>query len=373
MINVDDTQRALVHLLEDVEATRKETEEQRFNMDTVLSNLADGAILLNSLNKVDYLNPCAQRIFPELKVGDDFFVFLGNQPAFFKGSVELTALREKLNSGAALDGELILNPGEEETNYQIVFAPLRPHRVVVTLHDVTELRQMEKLKSDFVATVSHELRTPLTVISEALNLIRTEVVGAINQEQRECVSMASRNIDRLGKLVNNVLDLSKLEAGRLEVCSEKVEVTPVLKNAVESFRPVYIKKNLSLDLKIEGDYFVRADVDKLEQVLTNLLNNSYKFTDANGRVEVTVNSADGSARISVKDSGVGISQKDQARLFSKFVQVGDRYTRQSGGTGLGLYITKRLIEAQGGTIGVKSDPGQGTEIFFTLPLFKEEK
>ncbi|MBI5699480.1 hypothetical protein HZC35_04115 [Candidatus Saganbacteria bacterium] len=370
MTNVEDTQRALVHLLEDVEATRKETEEQRFNLDMVLSNLADGAILLNSQNKIDYLNPCAQQIFPDLKAGDDFFIFLGNQPAFFKGSVELTALRERLNSGAALDGELILNPGEEESNYQIVFAPLRPHRVVVSLHDVTELRQMDKLKSDFVATVSHELRTPLTVISEALNLLRTEVVGTINQEQKECVGMASRNIDRLGKLVNNVLDLSKLEAGRLEFRQEKVEITPILKNAVESFKPVYAKKNLGLELKAEADYAVRADVDKVEQVITNLLNNSYKFTEPNGRVEVSANLTEGGVRVGVKDSGVGISQKDQARLFSKFVQVGDRYTRQSGGTGLGLYITKRLIEAQGGTIGVKSDTGKGTEIFFTLPLYK---
>ncbi|MFA4905298.1 MAG: ATP-binding protein [Candidatus Margulisiibacteriota bacterium] len=344
----------------------------------VLDNLADGAMLLNAAHRVEYLNPCAQRVFPGLKPGDDFFDFLGKVPACFKGKVELTAVEGQLNTGDALDGELILNPGDEESNFRIVFAPLKLHgalrRTVVSLHDMTEMRQMDKLKSDFVATVSHELRTPLTVISEALNLLRTEVVGTLNPGQKECVGMAGRNIDRLTKLVNNVLDLSKIEAGRLEVHLERLDLVPVLKHVVESFQPVYAKKKLSLKLTTKADFAVRADVDKLEQVLTNLLNNSYKFTETKGRVEVSAGpSPDGQqVRISVKDNGIGIALKDQVRLFSKFVRVGDRYTRQSGGAGLGLYITKRLIEAQGGAIGVRSDRAQGTEMSFTLPLYKEE-
>ena len=375
MIKLEDTQKALVHLLQDIEKGRKETEEERQKLDQVLKALADGVVLVNNQNQLVYLNPKAQEIMPDLKIGDDIGVYCEKRGFGFSGKINLWTMKNLAQIEEVLEGRINVNPGDEETNYHTIFAPLKvkgaERGAVGSLHDITELCRMDKLKSDFVATVSHELRTPLTVISEAMNLLRGEVVGALNPEQQECLMMAKRNIERLAKLVDDVLDLSKLEAGRLEIDPEKASLNQLLKNMVEFFRPVCAKKNLSLELKLEQDVRVIADLDKTEQILTNLLNNSYKFTEAGGQITVTAGLNGGFAEISVEDTGMGISQPDQSRLFSKFTQVGNRYTRQSGGTGLGLYITKKLVEAQGGDITVESDPGKGTKITFTLPVYKE--
>jgi len=375
LIKLEDTQKALVHLLQDIEKARQQTEEERQKLDQVLKALADGVVLVNAQNQLVYLNPKAQEIMPDLKIGDDLGTYCEKRGFQFSGKINLWTMKNLAQIEEVLEGQIAVNPGEEETNYQTIFAPLKvkgaERGAVGSLHDITELCRMDKLKSDFVATVSHELRTPLTVISEAMNLLRGEVVGALNPEQQECLTMAKRNIERLGKLVDDVLDLSKLEAGRLEIDPEKASLNQLLKNMVEFFRPVCAKKNLSLELKLEQEVRVIADIDKTDQILTNLLSNSYKFTEAGGQITVTAGMNGGFAEISVADSGMGISPPDQSRLFSKFTQVGNRYTRQSGGTGLGLYITKKLVEAQGGNITVESDPGRGTKITFTLPIYKE--
>lgn len=368
MIKPEDTQKA------DVESARREAEEQRFNLDIVLKNLADGVVLINSRNQLTYLNPRTQKILPELEVGDGFGAYFAARAFGFSGKIDLEVLKNLDQIKDIIDGEIAVNPGEEETNYQVRFAPLRVKGaeggVVGSLHDITEIRRLDKLKTDFIATVSHELRTPLTVISEALNLLQDEVMGALNPEQHECLGMAKRNIERLNKLVNDVLDLSKLEAGCLEINAEKASLSQLLKNMIEFFKPLYAKKNLSLECRIEKEISVRADIDKTYHILTNLLNNSYKFTEAGGHITVTAGLKGEFAEINVMDTGLGISQPDLARLFKKFTQVGDRYVRQSGGTGLGLYITKKLVEAQGGGITVQSDPGKETKVTFTLPVYK---
>jgi signal transduction histidine kinase len=237
--------------------------------------------------------------------------------------------------------------------------------------NMLKLRELDEMKSDFVSTVSHELRTPLTVIKEGIDLVLSRALGQVNPQQEECLGMAGRNIDRLNKLITNVLDISKIEAGITGFSGEKVELPPLLKNIVEPFQPVSARKGLKLKLLCEELPAIHADPDKIVQILSNLLNNAFKFTQ-HGGVTVSARPYLDFVEISVADTGPGIAEEDLRKLFSKFSQVGNRYERPSGGTGLGLYITRNLVELMGGRIRAESEAGQGTKFIFTLPVYKPE-
>lgn len=237
--------------------------------------------------------------------------------------------------------------------------------------DMLKLQELDTLKSDFVSTVSHELRTPLTVIKEGVNLVLEQVVGPTNAQQQECLTMVIRNIDRLTKLISNVLDISKIEAGKMELQKQKVEIKTLLENLVASFEPVYVKKGLKLEVHVEDLPLAYADSDKIVEVLVNLVNNAYKFTEKGG-VVISARKIRNFIEIGVRDTGAGIPPEELPRMFQKFAQVGDRYVRHSGGTGLGLFISRNLVEAMGGGIKVESKLGQGTKFTFTLPMFGED-
>jgi len=237
--------------------------------------------------------------------------------------------------------------------------------------DMLKLQELDTLKSDFVSTVSHELRTPLTVIKEGVNLVLEQVVGPTNAQQQECLTMVIRHIERLTKLISNVLDISKIEAGKMDLQKQKVEVRALLENLAASFEPVYVKKLLKLEVRVEGDPLAYADSDKIVEVLVNLVNNAYKFTEKGG-VVISARKLKNFVEIAVADTGAGIPPEELPRLFQKFAQVGDRYVRHSGGTGLGLFISRNLVEAMGGMIKVESKLGRGTKFIFTLPAYGED-
>lgn len=237
--------------------------------------------------------------------------------------------------------------------------------------DMLRLQEVDTLKSDFVSTVSHELRTPLTVIKEGVNLVLEQVVGPTNAQQQECLTMVIRNIERLTKLISNVLDISKIEAGKMDLQKQKVDVKALLENLAASFGPVYVKKSLKLEVQVEDSPLAYADSDKIVEVLVNLVNNAYKFTEKGG-VVISARKIKNFVEIGVRDTGAGIPPEELPRMFQKFAQVGDLYVRHSGGTGLGLYISRNLVEAMGGIIKVESKLGQGTKFTFTLPMFGED-
>lgn len=236
-----------------------------------------------------------------------------------------------------------------------------------------ELKENDRRKSEFVSTVSHELRTPLTSIRASLGLITGGVMGDIPEQAGSLLGIAVNNTERLVRLINNILDIEKIESGKMTFDERPMELMPLIEDAVESNRSY--ASLLGVTIKVLEDVQgakVKVDSDRLLQVLTNLLSNAIKFSPQNGVVEVTVYKDNGIIRVSVVDSGPGIPEEFRGRIFQKFAQADSSDTRQQGGTGLGLSISKAIIERLGGRIGFVSDAYAGTSFYFELPECNED-
>ncbi len=250
-----------------------------------------------------------------------------------------------------------------------------------------KLRELDRLKSNFLATVSHELRTPLTSIIGYSDMLATGIAGPLNEEQSEFVETIRSKGDHLLSLISSLLDLSKLEQGKLTLHRETVDPKELVDDVAKTLAPMAAKKEVAVEAEAAADLEpVEADPVRLRQVLFNLAENAVKFSPRGGRVRIAarrVESADGEdadpmglvllggigheLELSVADSGPGIAQAEHDRIFDAFYQVDGSSTREHGGTGLGLSIVKRLIEAHGGRVWVESTPGQGATFRFTIP------
>jgi len=231
-----------------------------------------------------------------------------------------------------------------------------------------ELANANQLKSDFLANMSHELRTPLNSIIGFSDMLLTEDVGALSPTQRDFLETVARNGRHLLQLISELLDLSKIEAGRLRLTLEALDLRDLLREAADNVRAQTEQRRHRLDIDVPDEPLqVTADHVRVRQVLLNLLSNAIKFTPDGGHLRIVGRADNGGARIEVIDTGIGIAPADQPKLFREFVQLDASASRQYEGTGLGLAVCKRLVELHGGRIGVESDPGRGSTFWFTLP------
>lgn len=231
-----------------------------------------------------------------------------------------------------------------------------------------QLERVNRLKSEFLANVSHELRTPMNAIIGYSKLMLEGLDGDLTPQQQADLERVTAAADNLLVLINGLLDLSKIEAGRMELTLEEVDLRPLAAEVVSLIGPHAAAKGLDVQSQIGADVpIVQADSNRIRQILVNLLSNAVKFTDA-GSVRLTASGADGWVTVSVIDSGIGISEEAQAYIFDEFRQADASTTRRYGGTGLGLAISTRLIALHGGRIWVESVPGQGSTFRFTLPM-----
>ena len=231
------------------------------------------------------------------------------------------------------------------------------------------LTEYNQLKDDFISTASHELRTPLSVIMGAVRLVLDEIPGKIVEEQREVLCMARDNVQRLSKIVNSLLSISKIESGKLELQTSLIDICELIKGIVSDYEPLAQEKNIRLDHEVpEHNLNICLDPDKIHEVLTNLISNSLKFTPEGGWIKVTCGSQDNHVLLTVQDSGVGVAEEDIPKLFDKFTQFGRKAGPGEKGTGLGLAIAKKLVEMHGGTIDVKSEVNKGTTFAISIPM-----
>ncbi len=242
-----------------------------------------------------------------------------------------------------------------------------------------ELRQIDEMKSEFVSVASHELRTPLSAIKNAVQLILQGRTGQINENQEKFLSMAERNINRLTSILNNLLDLSRIESGKIEMKFEELQLRSSIEFILSSLKFQADGKGIRLHMEVpETLPSVYGDREKVEQILTNLVGNAIKFVPEGGEIVVSAKPSEnegnsGMVAISVSDSGIGIPEDQLERIFEKFHQVEDSLRRSVAGTGLGLAITKGLVEALHGRIWAESEIGKGSTFTFTLPVSKGEK
>ena len=238
-----------------------------------------------------------------------------------------------------------------------------------------KLRELSDMKEEFLALTTHDLRSPLTVISGVINFFTSGRLGDMTPEQKNMVAMMERNTQSLIELVNDLLDASKLESGTLRLEVAPVELAPLVAELRETMLPMAKEKEIALEEHVAADLpAVSADRAKLRRVLVNLLSNAVKFTPKGGRIDVNAErDGDRAVRVSVTDTGVGIPPEDLARLFDKFEQARSRATRSEKGTGLGLYITRQLVQLHGGQINVESEVGRGSTFSFTIPTAQESR
>lgn len=228
---------------------------------------------------------------------------------------------------------------------------------------------IERLKNEFVSLVSHELRTPLTSIKGSLGLILGGACGELNDDLRDLLTIAYTNSDRLIKLINEILDLSKIEAGQVPLKTAPTDLSDVVEQSVMEISGFAQQRGVLIVTSLEPDLpLVQADADQIQRVLMNLLSNALKFSPADDQVVISGEYRDGWVTIRVKDHGMGIPPEHHERIFNKFQQVQSVVTRKLGGTGLGLAICKAIMDQHGGRIGVESEPGRGSCFYFSLPI-----
>jgi len=241
--------------------------------------------------------------------------------------------------------------------------------ILATVRDISERKKVDALKNEFVSTVSHELRTPLTAINGSLGLILGGMAGELPEQAQELLTISQRNSDRLLQLINDILDIEKLEAGKMPFNMQEVDLLALLKNSIEVNQAYANQLNVRIEFKTElATARVSVDPDRFSQVMANLLSNASKFSPNGDVISVKLEKAHKDYRVSVSDHGPGIPEDFKTILFEKFTQVDASDTRSQGGTGLGLSISRTIIEQMNGTIGFESKEGQGSSFYFHLPV-----
>ena len=302
-----------------------------------------------------------------------------------EGRYEMARMVQKYGVVRNLEREFRTKPGEiRVVLFSAELVDLRGEPcMIAVLRDITERKQMEQelmektkeletasqAKSEFLAHMSHELRTPLNIISGFCQLMVDEVPGEINQEQSHCLSDILASSEQLVSLINGVLDLSKIESGKMELKLKNVALTEVVEPLTRTMMPILTPRKQSLDIEIEeGLPPVLADKTKIRQVFLNLLSNSAKFTPDGGKLKVEAVKDGDWCQVSVIDNGIGINKEDLERIFEPFYQLDNPLTKERNGTGLGLTLVKQIVERHGGRIWVESEYRKGSKFTFTLPL-----
>ncbi|MBM3255208.1 MAG: cell wall metabolism sensor histidine kinase WalK [Candidatus Omnitrophica bacterium] len=341
------------------------------NTEAVIRSIAEGLVVVDSKGKVIMMNPAAEKlleIYKKEKIGKDILDNLKEEQmiSLVKGAPEKEDKEIELVSHHD-DTKKVLRASSaviENENGQTI-------GMVSVLSDITKQKELDQMKSNFVASVSHELRTPLVAIEKSLALILSGTTGAVSGQQEQFLSIAERNLKRLSRLINDLLDLSKLEAGKLDLRTMPVSVEDIIGESIESLKSWADTKSIELKKSIQpGLPQVKIDSDRITQVLNNLIGNAIKFTSNNGIIKVEAALADNRnfIRISIIDNGIGISKDALSKVFDKFYQVGERVPTDITGTGIGLSIAKEIVELHGGKIWAESQEGKGTSFIFTLPL-----
>jgi signal transduction histidine kinase len=231
-----------------------------------------------------------------------------------------------------------------------------------------DLERAMQIKTDFTATVSHELRTPLAAIKEGIAIVADGTAGGVNDRQKEFLNIAKRNVDRLTRLINDVLDFQKLEAGRMEMDMKYNDINEVITDVGDTMSTIAQGKGLEFELDLEdGLPMARFDKDKIIQTISNIVSNALRYTDKGG-IKISTEKKGDSIRIAISDTGIGIKESDKQKLFKRFSQLEPISERRVGGTGLGLAISKDIVDAHNGNIDVVSKPGEGSTFTITLPI-----
>lgn len=359
---------ALLNVLEDTDELRRSAVDERNKTMAIIENLTDGVILLNKKKQIEIINSPATELFNIGKkeaIGKCFVDLLDieNIPEIKKILIDKDRIRNIYREEVAtLDGlhleitSVLLKDEIEEKGFLII------------IHDVTKEKLIEKMKTEFVSVAAHQLRTPLSAIKWTIRMILDGDVGEINEEQRELLEQTYISNERMIRLINDLLDVSRIEEGRLLYDQKDARIEDVIDSVIEASQEMLRNKNMVLEVNKKETPKVKIDKEKIGVVIQNLLENAIKYTEQGGKIKITLDNDEKNVIFKIEDSGVGIPKSQQDRIFTKFFRAENVTRMETNGTGLGLYTTKNIVQAHKGQIWFESEENKGTTFYFTIPI-----
>jgi PAS domain S-box-containing protein len=339
----------------------RQLRRQAQDVRAVMTSAAEGIITLTLEGRASFVNPSAARM-------------LGYEPGELSGhGLSGVVVEGEIESGESdVLGDAVFRR-KDGTTFPVIYnsTPIRLEEgysggIVLTFTDISERREMEQMKDELISVVGHELRTPLTSIRGSLGLMAGGVFGELDEGGRRMLEIAISNTDRLVRLINDILDIERIEAGQVTMRKVRCQADELVAQAVEAMRGQAETAGVRL-VGHADDVLLRADVDRIQQTLTNLISNAIKFSSPGGEVRVTAQGLPDAVVFGVTDRGRGVPADKHERIFERFGQVDASDAREKGGTGLGLPIARSIIEQHGGRIWVDSEAGRGATFWFTLP------
>jgi PAS domain S-box-containing protein len=368
---LEETRIALMNILEDVEEERRRVEEEKNKTLAIINNLADGLLVFDKENKLSSINPQAE-----------IFFSVKNKDLAGKSILELSTF-PLIEPVVKLVGREIKRVFRKEVRIkenlilEISTVPITKEEerlgTLIIAHDITREKLIEGMKSEFVSISAHQLRTPLSAIKWTLKMFLEGDLGEITKEQREFIEKIYRSNERMVNLINDLLNVSRIEEGRYLYNPVLADLVPICQLVINFYREEIERKNIKLEFRRPEKKLpqVKVDVEKIQLAIQNLLDNAIRYTQPGGEVTISLKYVKNEIEFSIKDTGIGIPKNQQERVFSKFFRGANATRIETEGSGLGLFITKNIIEAHGGRIWFESEEGKGSTFFFTLPV-KEE-
>ena len=348
---------------------------EKKRIETIISQTNEAIVGLDNYKCVLFVNPVAEKLLgmSEMEMAGKPASELALKNIIFADLVK-EVLRDEIDADQTINAVSIDKNGEQLYFNKEILIVKNPDIENVTqengyifiLKNITELKSQDLAKTNFMATLSHELKTPISAIGMSLELIQDERIGALNEEQKDLTDTIRHNANRLLKMVNEVLDISKIETGNVTLNYEETSAEMLIDRALSNVKTFIQEKDIQIKKTLEGEVDkIKLDVLKTTGVLTNFLTNAMRYSSPGNAIEIDAIRNNGSIQFSVKDFGTGISEEDQQKIFKKYQRAKDDKTK---GTGLGLAISKEFIEAQGGKIWMESEVGKGSRFLFSLPV-----
>ncbi len=340
----------------------------------IVNNINSPLLVTDEENKLTLLNHKAKELFQITEEYTDihFLELIKNEKLF---EIIKKADHQKQEKK---EFTITIEKRDKTKHYKVASSTVKAKNIqqkytITLLEDITKLKEIDEMKSDFVSTVSHEFRTPLTSINMSLSLLLEEKVGSINKEQKQLLKASAEDCDRLNNLVDDLLNLSKIESGKIKMDFQKAKINEIIKSTIKPFQKQAEEKNITIQKeKIDENLFICADANKISWVISNLLGNALRYTSKGGEITIGCQSKGNRVEVFVKDTGIGIPDEYQEKIFEKFVRANQEDDNASG-TGLGLAIAKEIIEAHQGNITLESEEGKGSKFIFSIPRYCDYK
>jgi len=344
----------------------KEVKMQNQKLAAIFNSMIEGVIIIDKAGYIISVNPTIEKIFGIRKEDVEGKIFLGA----IRNNDIAEVIGAALEKGESVSSEIALIYPLQRV-FEVNATPIFDNNVIsgclVVVHDITEIRRLETVRSDFVANASHELKTPLTSIK---GFVETLLEGALDDKEnnRNFLKIIQDHAERLNNLVDDLLSLSHLESKEITLDKKSFNLTSQFEEIISRFASQSEKAGIDIKNELPAGISINADKDRMEQVLTNLIDNAIKFNKEKGSIRIYAREAGANMTVFVQDSGIGIPEKDIPRIFERFYRVDKARSRELGGTGLGLSIVKHIVELHGGSVGVESTEGFGSKFWFILPI-----